>query len=102
MFRHINPVKTHPERITWKAKKLANDLDHDRVGFPVQGKDFSKIETKNNMCIDVSCSENKLVFPIYISNQKYENSMNIKKVKVTFHVILLASLFVLMMNLLNQ
>ena len=46
MFRHINPVKTHPERITWEDEKLANDLDHDRVGFPVQGKDFSKIENK--------------------------------------------------------
>ena len=51
--RHINPVKIHPERITQNDKKLANDLDYNRVGFPVREKDFSKIETKNNICIDV-------------------------------------------------
>ena len=68
--RHINPVKIHPERITWEDKKLANNLDYDRVEFPVREKDFSKIETKNNICINVYCYENKLVFPIYISDQE--------------------------------
>ena len=43
----------HPERITQKEKELVNDLDYDRVGFPVQEKDFSKIETKNSICINV-------------------------------------------------
>ena len=66
--RHINPVKIHPERITQNDKKLANDLDYDRVGFHVREKDFSKIETKNNICINVFCYENRLTFPIYISD----------------------------------
>ena len=38
-------------------------------------KFFSKIETKNNICINVFCYENKLTFPIYISDQKFENSI---------------------------
>ena len=71
--RHINPVKIHPERITWENKKLANNLDYDRVEFPVREKDFSKIETKNNICINVFCYENKLVSPIYVSDKKLEN-----------------------------
>ena len=33
--RHINPVKTHQERIALKDKEIANDLDYDGVGFPV-------------------------------------------------------------------
>ena len=33
--RLINPVEIHPESITEKDKKLANDLDYDRVEFPV-------------------------------------------------------------------
>ena len=33
-------------------------------------KDFSKIETKSKICINVFCSENKLVFQIYSSNLK--------------------------------
>ena len=32
---------------------------------------------KNNICINVFCYENKLTFPIYISDQKFENSMDL-------------------------
>ena len=42
--RHINPVKTHPERITREDKKLANDLDYEGLDFPVGKKNFSKSE----------------------------------------------------------
>ena len=77
LVRHINPVKIHPEIITREEKKLANDLDYDGIEFSVREKDFSKIETKNNICIDVFCYENKLTFPIYVSDQKFENSMNL-------------------------
>ena len=67
--RHINSVKIHPERITQNDKKLPSDLDYDGVGFPVREKDFSKIERKNNICINV--------FPIYISDQELENLMDL-------------------------
>ena len=40
-------------------------------------KDFSKIEKKNNFCINVFCYENKLTFPIYVSDQKFEYSMDL-------------------------
>ena len=40
-------------------------------------KDFSKIEKKNNICINVFRYENKLTFPIYVSDQKFANSMNV-------------------------
>ena len=40
-------------------------------------KDFSKIEKNNNICINVFCYENKLVFPIYTSDQKFENSIDL-------------------------
>ena len=63
----------HPERITQKDKEFVNDLDYDGVGFPVREKDFSKIETKNNICINVFCYENKLISPIYVSDKKLEN-----------------------------
>ena len=75
--RVINPVKINPERITGKDKKLANDLDYDRIEFPVREKEFSKIEIKNSICIDVYCYEKKLTFPIYISDQKFTNSMDL-------------------------
>ena len=75
--RHINPAKIHPEGITLNDKKLVNDLNYDGVEFSVREKDFRKIQTKNNICINVFCYENKPVFPIYHSNQKFENSMDL-------------------------
>ena len=48
-------------------KKIKNLL---KIEFPVQEKDFWKIETKNNICINGT-------FPIYVSDQKFENSMDL-------------------------
>ena len=75
--RHINPSKEHPERIKKTDKKIAEKLDYDGIEFPVQEKDFSKIEVKNNICINVFGYENELVFPIYVSDQKFEDSMDL-------------------------
>ena len=43
----------------------------------MQEKDFSKIEVKNNLCINVLGYENELVFPIYVSDKKFEDSMDL-------------------------
>ena len=92
--RHINPSKEHPERIrkidkklvkhitnpekiTEEDKELISDLDYDEIEFPVREKDFSKIEKKNNICINVFGYENELVFPIYVLDQKFEDSMDL-------------------------
>ena len=73
--RHINPSKEHRERILKTDKKIAEKLDYDGIEFPVQEKDFSKIEIMNNVCIYVLGYENGLVFPIYISDQNFKDSM---------------------------
>ena len=75
--RHINPVKDHPGRITRVDKEIANNLNYDSIEFPVQEKDFSKIEVQNNICINVFGYENKLVFPIYISDQTFRSSIDL-------------------------
>ena len=50
----------------------------------MQEKDFNKIEVKHNICINVFGYENricgyekKLVFPIYVSGQKFEDSVDL-------------------------
>ena len=45
--------------------------------FPVKEKDFKKIVVQKNICINVFGYENGLVFPIYISDQKFKNSMDL-------------------------
>ena len=57
-MRRINPVKGHPERITQNDKRLANNLNYEGIEFLEQGKNFSKIETNNNVSINVYCYEN--------------------------------------------
>ena len=52
-IRHLNLVKTHPERITKEDKNMINDLDYERIKFPVSKKDYCKIERQNNICINV-------------------------------------------------
>ena len=92
--RHINPSKKHPERIrkidkklvkhitnpekiTEEDKELISNLDYDEIEFLVQKKDFSKIEVNSNICINVFCYKDELVFPIYVSDQKFEDSMDL-------------------------
>ena len=64
-------------RFTEEDKEFISDLDYDGIEFPVQEKDFSKIEVKNNICINVFGYENELVFPIYVSDQKFEDSIDL-------------------------
>ena len=43
----------------------------------MQEKDVSKIEVKSNTCMNVFGYENKLVFPIYVSDQKLKDSVDL-------------------------
>ena len=36
-------------------KEIVNDLNYYGMEFPMQEKDFNKIEKKNNVCIKVFC-----------------------------------------------
>ena len=56
---------------------MAEKLNYGGIEFPVKEKDFNKIEVKNNICINVFGYENGLVFPIYVSDQKFEDSMDL-------------------------
>ena len=58
-------------------KKIAEKLNYDGIEFPVQENYFSKTEVKNNIRINVFGYENELVFPIYVSDQKFEDSMDL-------------------------
>ena len=75
--RHINPTQDHPERIKKTDRRLASNLNYEGIEFPVQEKDFSKIEVQNNICINVFGYENELVYPIFISKQKFKDSMDL-------------------------
>ena len=48
-----------------------------KLSFLQKKKDFNKIEVKNDVCINVFGYENMLVFPNYVSNQKFEDSIDL-------------------------
>ena len=68
-IRHLNLVKTHPERITKEDREMINDLDYERIELPVSKIGYGKIEIQNNICINVFCYENGLTYPVYSSDQ---------------------------------
>ena len=75
--RHINPLKEHPERILKTDKIVACSLNYDEIKFPVEEKDFKKIEIQNNICINVFGYENQLVFSIYVSDETFKSSIDL-------------------------
>ena len=75
--RHLNPLKIHPERITKADKNMISDLNYEGIKFPVSKKDYCKIERKNNICINVFSYENDLTYPVYVSNEKFKNCMDL-------------------------
>ena len=56
---------------------MVNDLDYKGIKFPVSKKDFGKIEKKTNICINVFCFGNNLVYPVYVSDQNFRNCMDL-------------------------
>ena len=75
--RHINLAEEHPGRIRKADRRIASNLNYERIEFPVQEKDFNKIEVQNNICINVFGYENELVYPVFISKQKFKDSLNL-------------------------
>ena len=49
---------------------MVNSFDYRDIKFPVSKKDYSKIEKKNNICINVLGYENGLVFLVHVSVTK--------------------------------
>ena len=75
--RHINALKKHPEKILKIDREISCNLNYDRIEFPIEEKDFNKIEVQNNICINVFGYENELAFPVYVSDKRFEDSMDL-------------------------
>ena len=47
------------------------------LDFLFQKKDYCRIERQNNIFINVFCYESGLTYPIYVSNQKFKDCMDL-------------------------
>ena len=75
--RHINAIEEHPGRMKKNYRRLASNLNYEGIEFSVQEKDFNKIEVQNNICVNRFGYENELVYPIFISKQNFEDSIDL-------------------------
>ena len=75
--RHINPIEKHPGRIKKTDRRIASNFNYEGTEFPVQEKDFKKIEVQNNISINVFGYENELVYPIFVSKQTFKDSIDL-------------------------
>ena len=76
-IRYLTLVRRHPERITKEDKNMIDDPDYEEIKSPVSEKDYCRIERQNNICINASCYENGLTYPVYVSDQKFHNSIDL-------------------------
>ena len=56
---------------------MANTLNYSGTDFPISKKDYCKIEKQNNICINVFSNDNGIIYPIHISSEKFDNSMDL-------------------------
>ena len=76
-IRHLNPQEKYPQRIKKSDKEYVNKLDYSGIEFPVTIKQFNKIEKQNKININVFSYEEKQPYPIYVSQEKYEDHMEL-------------------------
>ena len=76
-IRHLNPQDKNPQRITKTDKNFIEQLDYSNIEFPVTVKQINKIEKQNNIRINLFGYEEKQKFPIYISQEKFQDHMEL-------------------------
>ena len=75
--RHLNLIDKNPLRIAKKDKEFVNNLNYEGIDFPISKKGYCKIETQNKIWINVFCYENKTTYPVYLSDQKFSDSIDL-------------------------
>ena len=76
-IRHLNPQDKYPQRIKKSDKLYVKNLDYSGIQFPVSKKQYHRIEKQNKININVFCYENKEPYPIFLSEEKYEDHMEL-------------------------
>ena len=75
--RRFNPQEKDPERINKADKKYVEKLDYTGIEFPVNVKQYNKIEKQNTIRINVFGYEEGQPFPIHVFNERFEDQMNV-------------------------
>ena len=79
LVRHLNPRKKNPQRITQSDREFAKRLDFSGITFPVTINQINRIEKQNKININLFGYDTvkKAVFPIYPSEESYDDHLNL-------------------------
>ena len=83
-LRHLNLDGKKLNRITKKDREFVKELNYSGFDFHVSKKDYGKIEVLDKICVNVFCYENKVVYPVYLSDQKFDDSMDLLLISNNF------------------
>ena len=75
--RLLNLIDKNSQIITKKDKELVNKLNYEGINFAISKKNYCKIEVQIEICINVFCYENKLVYPVYLPDQKFSDDIDL-------------------------
>ena len=75
--RHLICVDKNLVRITKKDRDISKKLNYSGVDVTVSKKHYDKIEILNKININVFCYENKVVYPVYLSNQCFNDCLDL-------------------------
>ena len=75
--RHLNPQDKDPQRIKKTDKQHIEKLNYSGIEFPVNVKQYNKIEKQNNINVNVFGYEDRQPHPVYVSKEKFEDQMNL-------------------------
>ena len=76
-IRHLNCEGKDLWRINEKHKKIAESLNYDGIERPVSKKDYNKIEVVNKVNINVFSYEDKIIYPVYLSDQSFNDVLDL-------------------------
>ena len=75
--RHLSCEGVKLSRITTKDSEIAKNLNYSGISFPVSKKDYDKIGVMNEININVFCYEDKIIYPVYLSNQSFNDTLDL-------------------------
>lgn len=75
--RQLNPQEVQPGNVKKSNRKMAEELNHQGVGFLVSVKDYHKIEEQNSININVFGYEDKQFYSIFVSKQSNEKVLKL-------------------------
>ena len=94
--RYLNCKGKNLFRITKEDKKISKNLNFDVIEFPVSKKDYFKISVMNKININVFSYQDKIIYPVYLSDQSFDDGLDL--LLINNHYVLIKDFNRLMFN----